>query len=183
MLKFHANRSGFLLRDTSPSGHARNMHQPAGAPSARLSKARYLAAAMSKADFCYSPLGQRAGDSDRYLPSILYGCIPVFIIEGEVGPLDEVIPWEDISVMLKATDLKDVHKILANISQEHIVHMRHAMAGVWERLLWTTSRPAFTKSGVDKRPFLGEDGGRDAFASLVDVLRLRLQRERHVMAK
>eukprot|EP00966_Prymnesium_polylepis_P248179 5738413-Prymnesium_polylepis.1 len=33
--------------------------------------------AMSRADYCYSPLGWDNGDSDRYLPAVLHGCVPV----------------------------------------------------------------------------------------------------------
>ena len=56
---------------------------------------------MVNSDFCYSPLGQRHGDSDRYLPAILYGCIPVFIKEEEARPFDEVIDWSRISLSLR----------------------------------------------------------------------------------
>ena len=46
---------------------------------------------MIAADSCISPLGQTQGDSDRYLPAILYGCVPVFTCDGEEGSFDEVI--------------------------------------------------------------------------------------------
>ena len=32
---------------------------------------------LSRADYCYSPLGWDNGDSDRYLPAVLHGCVPV----------------------------------------------------------------------------------------------------------
>jgi hypothetical protein len=39
--------------------------------------------------------------SDRYLPAILYGCIPVFIKEEEAGPFDEIINWSLVSLQLR----------------------------------------------------------------------------------
>ena len=36
-----------------------------------------MSRSMSRADFCYSPLGWDNGDSDRYLPAVLHGCVPV----------------------------------------------------------------------------------------------------------
>ena len=59
-------------------------------------------------------------------------------------------------------------QVLNNVSHARVVAMRRAMATVWERLLWTRAHG---------RPYLGESGERDAFASLVEVLRARLRRE------
>lgn len=40
------------------------------------------------------------GDSDRYLPAMLYGCIPVFMQPDEAGPFDELLPWANMSTNL-----------------------------------------------------------------------------------
>lgn len=32
---------------------------------------------MGNSEFCLSPLGQYEGDSDRYLPALLYGCVRI----------------------------------------------------------------------------------------------------------
>lgn len=47
------------------------------------------ACVQASSDFCFAPLGQSDGDSDRYLPAVLYGCVPVF------GPYDEAKPLEE----------------------------------------------------------------------------------------
>ena len=54
---------------------------------------------MSQTKFCLSAPGLRGGDSDRYLPAILFGCIPVLLPEDDVMPFqDDVIPWDKFSV-------------------------------------------------------------------------------------
>eukprot|EP00966_Prymnesium_polylepis_P055129 1274755-Prymnesium_polylepis.1 len=55
--------------------------------------------------------GRRHGDSDRYLPAILYGCVPVFVKEAEVGPLDDVIDWSAISLGLRPRDVPAIHQV------------------------------------------------------------------------
>lgn len=49
-----------------------------------------IPANMLRSRFCYSPRGWDQGDSDRYLPSLLYGCIPVMSDRLEAMPLDEL---------------------------------------------------------------------------------------------
>ena len=58
--------------------------------------------AMASSDFCFSPLGQTQGDSDRYLPAVLYGCIPVFPLPGEALPFEDVLDWNETAVRLTA---------------------------------------------------------------------------------
>ena len=56
---------------------------------------------MSQTRFCLSAPGQRGGDSDRYLPAVLMGCIPVLLPDDDVMPFqDEVVPWDDFSVSI-----------------------------------------------------------------------------------
>ena len=46
-----------------------------------------LAAAMAAARFCFSPRGWDMGDSDRYLPAVLRGCVPLMSDRVEGMPL------------------------------------------------------------------------------------------------
>ena len=48
-----------------------------------------LATAMAAAHFCFSPRGWDMGDSDRYLPAVLHGCVPVMSDRVEGMPLQE----------------------------------------------------------------------------------------------
>ena len=55
-----------------------------------------LPLAMKSARFCFSPRGWDNGDSDRYLPALFYGCIPVMSDPLEAMPLHELaeLRWE-----------------------------------------------------------------------------------------
>ena len=174
---------GWLVHDSTPGpqkrrGLDRAAQAAAAAAGLNLSSPDWFGEAMSRSDFCLSPLGVSEGDSDRYLPAILYGCIPVWVHPGEVAPLDEALPWANVSLHLQAGPcgirescsgaMASLRAMLSRVSQRQVVAMRRAMAAVWPRLLWT-------------RPFgsyLGEAGEADAFATLVEVLRLRLARTR-----
>ena len=50
---------------------------------------RALAPSMRASRYCLSPLGQFNGDSDRYLPAVLYGCVPIMTNRLEIMPLSE----------------------------------------------------------------------------------------------
>ena len=60
---------------------------------------------LQDSDFCYSPLGGNGGDTDRYVPAILFGCLPVLLNSAfgephpfrilQALPLEEVLRWEE----------------------------------------------------------------------------------------
>ena len=175
-----ARRPGFLLRDTSGTQHTvegRSNYTAGSAAAAamaglELSGLDLMARGMASSDFCLSPLGQNDGDSDRYLPAILYGCIPIFLSPGEEPPFSEVphlIPWRNISLRLGTEDAAQLPRILARIGPAQVVAMRLAMAPVWRRLLWTRLSGSY----------LGEDATSDAFETLMEVLRRRLASGAH----
>ena len=167
-----ARRPGFLLRDTSGTQHTvegRSNYTAGTAAAAamaglELGAVDFMARGMASSDFCLSPLGQNEGDSDRYLPAILYGCIPVFLCPGEEPPFSEVLPWRNISLRLGPDDAAQLPRILSRIGPAQVVAMRLAMAAVWRRLLWTRLSGSY----------LGEDPSSDAFDTLMEVLRRRL---------
>jgi len=129
-----------------------------------------------------SPLGQTQGDSDRYLPAVLYGCVPVFTCDGEEGPFDEVIQWNRISISVKATQIPHLHWILANYSHEQVVRMRTAMRRVWPRLLWTGGAwGAARRKQYGRQGYLGESSKLDALSTMMQVLRQRLRLPPHAM--
>lgn len=66
---------------------------------------------MPHSDFSYSPLGVNGGDTDRYVPAVLYGSIPILLnssVEGnqprtgipQALPLEEVIDWSPFSTLV-----------------------------------------------------------------------------------
>ena len=128
---------------------------------------------MSDAEFCYSPLGQFEGDTDRYVPAILFGCIPVMLTATRYGggvvpmalPMEEhpQLTWADFAVLVSTDELGQLPAILARVSARERMRMRHALARVWRRFLWTRVYGSY----------LGEDAREDAFESLMDVLHAR----------
>jgi hypothetical protein len=164
--------------------------------------AHWMPRAMSESDFCYSPLGQNDGDSDRYLPAVLYGCVPVFATAGEALPLEEAIDWKDAALrvflarlavnasrlliplpvrpQLSARDIPKLPEILGAINASRLLRMRRALQRVWPALLW----PFFDRFNMTKlrprgnaRPRQARHGAykrSDAFSNLMTVLRRRL---------
>mmetsp|Transcript_12889 Transcript_12889/g.42865 ORF Transcript_12889/g.42865 Transcript_12889/m.42865 type:complete len:134 (-) Transcript_12889:114-515(-) len=128
---------------------------------------------MADSEFCLSPLGTNEGDSDRFLPALLYGCIPVFSLADEARPFEEVVPWDSCSLRVHETDLPRLHTILANISRAQRASMRRAMCGVWPAMLWT--RLGFASSRPRGEGYLGESGRADALATFMAVLRRRVE--------
>ena len=178
LFKHHHHRPDYLLHDTA-GGYG---DAPALSPrhaTARLANASdpdFLPRAMANSDFCFSPLGQSDGDSDRYLPALLYGCIPVFAdsAEREARPFDEILPWGDFSISLSpGNDVKQLHLLLRNISDAHLRTMRRAMAQHWPRMLWSSVMAA-----AGRGTYLGESVRQDAFQTLMDLLERRMVHNR-----
>jgi len=94
---------------------------------------------MSDTRFCLSAPGQRGGDSDRYLPAVLFGCIPVIMPADDIMPFEaDVIPWDTFSVRLRPEDIPRLHEILGSISQVQQDEMRLRMSQYWPYLLYTS---------------------------------------------
>jgi len=159
---------------------------------------------MSDSEFCFSPLGQSEGDTDRYIPAIMFGCIPVMLTDTRYGPatrrgaapetlmampMEEhpELDWSRFSVQVSLYDLSRLPLILSAISPKKRLEMRKAMAAIWPRFLWTQmhgrddllcewsgGKEVCNANGALRGSYLGEDGSADAFESLVDILRLRV---------
>ena len=187
LFRYHMHRRGFLLHDTSgkfPSTTVANASHP-----------DFFARGMRSSDFCLSPLGQSDGDSDRYLPALLYGCVPVFSSAREARPFEEILPWDRFSLTLSngARDVALLHLVLRNISDSQLHAMRTAMSVAWQRVLWTSVHVergrARTHARLDASKdlqrsniaqassfsYLGEPPYQDAFSALMKVFRHRLQ--------
>lgn len=139
---------------------------------------RNFAVEMSDAEFCYSPLGQSEGDTDRYVPAILMGCIPVMLTgtrygEGglEVTPLGmplyehPELNWALFSVQVTIHEVHLLPAKLRAIMPKERLRMRHELGRIWPRFLYSRMYGSY----------LGEDGSQDAFETLVDILRLRVR--------
>ena len=182
VLRYHANRSRFCLHDSS--GRYKSIDDARAA-----TEPNWMPRMMSQSTFCLSPLGANEGDSDRYLPSVLYGCIPVWL-GGDVPPFADVIDWARVSVRVeKSSLLSRLHEQLGNYSHQKIVRMRLALRKVWHKLLWTRAlklgllgRPQRASGGSTVTRFnsyLGESGDDDALDTLLAVLSVRSKHDRH----
>jgi len=128
---------------------------------------------MSQSTFCFSPLGHRGGDMDRYLPAILTGCIPVFFEYVWSGhrkhtvtpPLSGLIDWHQIAVIITPEQVPELDSILNGV---HVLKKRAHMWNVWRAMLWS----GFYGSYLGEKP---EEG--DALVSTFKQLHMLAVRE------
>ncbi|KAL1520662.1 hypothetical protein AB1Y20_022234 [Prymnesium parvum] len=99
-----------------------------------------MSRALSSADFCYSPLGWDNGDSDRYLPAVLHGCIPVMSDPLEAMPLEELpdLHWPDFTLAASRLALPRLSQLLRAVPRARVHRMRAHLLRAWPRLLYTT---------------------------------------------
>ena len=102
-----------------------------------------------------------------------FGCVPVMLKTTRYGggqvpmahPLEEhpELDWRSFSIGVTIEELDDLPGVLSRVTPHARMRLRHALARVWRRFLW---------SGM-YGSYLGEDAATDAFESLMDVLRAR----------
>ena len=99
-----------------------------------------LPEAMRRSEFCYSPRGWDQGDSDRYLPAVLHGCVPVMADRFEAMPLAELpeMGWDAAALAVERDDLPRLPALLDALPPARTREMRAAAAALWPRLLYTT---------------------------------------------
>lgn len=131
-----------------------------------------MACVLQESDFCVAPLGQVGGDPDRYVPSVLFGCIPVLLSSAHKDehaltqmalPLEEVLPWHLFGTVV---DVKHLDKLGAQIDclRPIVPRLRANMAKRWRNLLY---------GGMYGRSYLGEGTRADAFEGIMRVLKQR----------
>jgi len=164
----HTNRTGWRIVNTM--GDDPDKPLPVEVRSAYKS----FAEEMSRSEFCYSPLGQFEGDTDRYVAAIMFGCIPVMLKTAVLG--DKRVPMAqpceerlDLSTFAVLVDVDDVPTRLPDIL-DRVTHakrrrMRAVMKRVFRRFLWSSIYGSYL--GAD-------DGTGDAFETLIDVFRHRV---------
>ena len=141
------NRSRLCITNTASASHAAPVTYRA-LPS--------IPESMLSSRFCYSPRGWDQGDSDRYLPAILYGCIPVMSDRIEAMPLDELpeMKWNATALAIERELLDALPGILTRgVSRSDETEMRKLAAPMVERLLYTTYE--FSSLGARGVPCVG----------------------------
>ena len=106
--KYQANTTGFYV-PISTFGAGRNV--PPNAQTASVSFDYW----MPRSVFCGSPPGWDGGDSNRYLPALVHGCIPVFLLEVEALPFEETVDWSNSAVRVRREDIPTLDRILRAI--------------------------------------------------------------------
>lgn len=95
---------------------------------------------MRRSRFCYSPRGWDQGDSDRYLPALLYGCVPIMSDRMEAMPLAELpdMPWNESALAIERQHLSEAVELLSSLPRGSEERMRRQGIQMMERLLYTT---------------------------------------------
>ena len=121
---------------------------------------------MRNATFCYNPLGHVGGDADRYIPSLLTGCVPVVLRTVRAGtalkyrmPFEDILDWNKVAIIVDAHDLPRLHEIL-NERLHDVPSLRAHAFSVWRRMLYTSVYGEY----------VGEGAETDALQTLFEVL-------------
>jgi len=130
--------------------------------------------------FCWVPRGQGQGDPTRHMVSIFHGCVPVFTL-GKSGaddalPFEEMIPWGDLSLRVPVDRLESLPSVLWSAASDaaRLGAMQRRIGCAWRRLFWSSLEGScFGEAAHD---------GRDAFGTLMAILRQRLRVARRISA-
>ena len=123
--------------------------------------------------FCWVPRGQGQGDPTRHMVAIYHGCLPVFSLGRDAAtddalPFDELLDWASFSrrVPTQRPGLRALPDALWPIvrDDDSLRSMQRELACSWRPLFWTSLVGSC----------FGEDVQGDAFATLMQVLRMRL---------
>ena len=96
---------------------------------------------MPRSVFCGSPPGWDGGDSNRYLPALVHGCIPVFLLEGEAMPFEETVDWTSSAVRVRRENIKTLDRILRAIPPWRVKQMQRALPRTLARLTYQAQSP------------------------------------------
>lgn len=96
--------------------------------------------AMRDAHYCYSPRGWDNGDSDRYTPAILYGCVPLMADPLEAMPLEELpeLSWPSMALAVHEKQVPSLPRLLGALPASYRRKLQATAAGAWQRLLYSS---------------------------------------------
>lgn len=99
-----------------------------------------MATAMRDAHYCYSPRGWDNGDSDRYTPAILYGCVPLMADQLEGMPLEELpeLSWPSMALAVHEKQMLSLPRLLNALPAGYERKLQATAAGAWQRLLYSS---------------------------------------------
>eukprot|EP00195_Chlamydomonas_chlamydogama_P007154 CAMPEP_0202896838 /NCGR_PEP_ID=MMETSP1392-20130828/5751_1 /ASSEMBLY_ACC=CAM_ASM_000868 /TAXON_ID=225041 /ORGANISM="Chlamydomonas chlamydogama, Strain SAG 11-48b" /LENGTH=484 /DNA_ID=CAMNT_0049582321 /DNA_START=368 /DNA_END=1822 /DNA_ORIENTATION=+ len=118
---------------------------------------------MASSKFCLAPTG--GGHGKRQVLVARFGCIPVPITDHVLQPFEPELDWPSFSVAVKEEEVPRLHEVLAAISEEKLEKMQEAVACASKHLWWSSMW-----GGI-----FGEDARYDAFATVMEILRVRVE--------
>jgi hypothetical protein len=122
---------------------------------------------MQQAVFCLCPLSW-APWSPRLVEALIFGYIPVIIVDDIVLPFADAIPWEEIGVFVDEKDVPNLDTILTSIPPEVILRKQRLLAN-----------PSMKQAMLF--PQLAQAG--DAFHQVLNGLARKLSHDRNVYLK
>ncbi|KAG2424819.1 hypothetical protein HXX76_014240 [Chlamydomonas incerta] len=126
-------------------------------------RSRSYVADMSAARFCLAPTG--GGHGKRQVLVARFGCVPVPITDFVLQPYEPELDWAAFSVPVPEADVPRLHHILAAINDTALARMQRAVACASKHLWWSSMWGGL----------FGDDGRYDAFATLMEILRVRAE--------
>lgn len=123
---------------------------------------------LASSRFCFSPRGWDNGDSDRYLPLLLYGCVPVLSDRLEALPLSEhpQMEWNETALFIENGDIPRLMELLGALPDGAHARMAKRARGMWQRLLHTSA--AYASSHQLCAPCTRGGGGAGPAPSLAE---------------
>ena len=114
-----------------------------------------------RSHFCYNPLGQGGGDSNRYIVALLFQCIPIFV-KRDTPPFHRLLGdlWKEAALFVEPEEAGDAARAVSSTDRER---MRIAGQGLIEMLLWTR---------LKYEEYISEDGMHDSLWALAREMEL-----------
>ncbi|KAJ4794242.1 Exostosin family protein [Rhynchospora pubera] len=90
---------------------------------------------MKSSKYCICPMGYEV-NSPRIVEAIYNGCAPVIIADHFVLPFNEVLNWQEFSVVVLERDIPKLKEILVGISQKQYMDLSMNVKRVQRHFLW-----------------------------------------------
>nr|XP_006825207.1 PREDICTED: probable glycosyltransferase At5g11130-like [Saccoglossus kowalevskii] len=85
--------------------------------------------------FCLILRGHRVW-SPRLMDSVWFGCVPVIIADYYHLPLQSVIDWQDIAVIIPESKVPELKSILMSISEDELSRKQELISQIYTYLSW-----------------------------------------------
>ncbi|KAI8107071.1 hypothetical protein M9434_001716 [Picochlorum sp. BPE23] len=114
---------------------------------------------LNRSIFCPVLMGE--GFTNRFVDSVMHGCIPVIIIDDVLGDFETVLRIEEFSLRVSFQDMSKLPDILLAVSKEDIERMQNNIQKIWSRYIYN-----FQNSFSDYGPNVTND----AFKTIIQWL-------------